>query len=91
MKNSARRRGLDAAPYRTRLARVSDHGQGVMLGRDTFIRDEVASGHLVRLMCDRPALRTFDYYVVYPEGVELSSKARLFRDWMLEQAMDPTL
>lgn len=70
---------------------AAKHGQGVMLGRETFIREKVASGQLVRLMCDRPALRTFDYYVVYPEGAELSRRARLFRDWMFEQAAESSV
>lgn len=65
---------------------AAKRGQGVMLGRDVFVKEKLASGQLVRLMGKHPALRTFGYYVVYPEGAELTNNARNFRDWLLDQA-----
>lgn len=64
---------------------AAKRGQGVMLGREAFISEKLASGQLVRLMRKLPSLRTFDYYIVYPQGFELPRKSRAFRDWMLEQ------
>lgn len=60
--------------------------QGVTLGRATFVRKDLEAGRLVRLMRDLPGLHTSDYYIVYPEGAELSRRTRLFHDWLLEQA-----
>jgi LysR family glycine cleavage system transcriptional activator len=67
---------------------AAERAQGVLLGRGAFVAEKLASGQLVRLMRKLPTLRTFDYYIVYPQGFELPRKARAFRDWMLEQARD---
>jgi LysR family glycine cleavage system transcriptional activator len=67
---------------------AAKRGQGVMLGREAFIAEKLASGQLVRLMKKLPSLRTFDYYIVYPQGFDLPRKSRAFRDWMLEQVRD---
>lgn len=61
-------------------------GQGVMLANSVMIGTELASGQLVRVLQDQPALRpSTAYYIVFPENRALSSKARVFRDWLLEQ------
>ncbi|HEX7390059.1 MAG TPA: transcriptional regulator GcvA [Acidiphilium sp.] len=62
------------------------NAQGVTLGREAFVREYLENGQLVRLMQDLPGLRTSSYYIVYPEGAELSRGTRLFHDWLLEQA-----
>jgi LysR family glycine cleavage system transcriptional activator len=67
---------------------AAKRGQGVMLGREAFIAEKLASGQLVRLMKKLPSLRTFDYYIVYPQGFDLPRKSRAFRDWMLERVRD---
>jgi LysR family glycine cleavage system transcriptional activator len=67
---------------------AAKRGQGVMLGREAFIVEKLASGQLVRLVKKLPSLRTFDYYIVYPQGCDLPRKSRAFRDWMLEQVRD---
>jgi len=67
---------------------AAKRGQGVLLGREAFIAEKLASGQLVRLMRKLPSLRTFHYYIVYPQGLDLPRKARVFRDWMLEQVRD---
>jgi LysR family glycine cleavage system transcriptional activator len=65
-------------------------GQGVMLAHAILIANELAGGRLVRLLRRQPALRkSSGYYIVYPEGRELSPKARVFHDWLLEQARVP--
>lgn len=60
-------------------------GQGILLGRDALVADELASGRLVRPLMDQPAQRVFDYFIVYPEAAELSPPVKLFHDWLLEQ------
>jgi LysR family glycine cleavage system transcriptional activator len=72
----------------TLAVQAAKRGLGVMLGREAFIAEKLASGQLVRLMRELPSLRTFDYYIVYPRGFELPRKARAFRDWILEQVRD---
>src|SRR6185437_11176687 len=72
----------------TLAVQAAKRGQGVMLGREAFIAEKLASGQLVRLMQKLPSLRTFDYYIVYPQGLDLPRKSRAFRDWILEQARD---
>lgn len=62
-------------------------GQGVMLANSVMISAELASGQLVRVLQAQPtSLRSYAYYIVFPEGRVLPSKARVFRDWLLEQA-----
>jgi LysR family glycine cleavage system transcriptional activator len=67
---------------------AAERGQGVMLGREAFLAEKLARGQLVRLMRRLPSLRAFDYYIVYPQGIDLPRKSRAFRDWMLEQVRD---
>lgn len=67
-------------------------GQGVMLANSIMISAELASGQLVRVLQDQPALRQSSaYYIVFPENRTLSSKARVFCDWLLEQAHQSTV
>ncbi|HEU0231334.1 MAG TPA: transcriptional regulator GcvA [Burkholderiaceae bacterium] len=69
--------------------RAATGRQGILLGRDTLVADELTSGRLVRPLRDQPSLRVFDYFIVYPDALELSPKVKLFRDWLLEQAARP--
>lgn len=67
--------GLSAAKYNLRT--------------DSLIKDELAGKRLLRVVADRPALRTpFAYYVVYPESDKPPSKVALFRDWLLDQVRE---
>ncbi len=52
------------------------------------LAEKLASGQLVRLLRKLPSLRTFDYYIVYPQDFDLPRKARACRDRVLEQARD---
>lgn len=67
---------------------AAERGQGVLLGREAFVAEKLAERQLVRLMRKLPSLRTFDYYIVYPQGLDLPRKSRVFRDWMFEQLRD---
>ena len=60
-------------------------GQGVALGGESFIAQDVAAGRLVRpfdLAVDIGA----SYYIVYPPGALDQPKIRAFRDWLREEA-----
>jgi LysR family glycine cleavage system transcriptional activator len=62
-------------------------GQGVALGRSSLADDDIAAGRLVRPF--GPMLPTrFAYYVVSPVAIADRPKIRLFRDWLLAEAMD---
>lgn len=61
-------------------------GQGVLLGRDALVAQELASARLVRPLQHLPAQKVFDYFIVYPEAAELPRAAKLFRAWLLAQA-----
>ncbi|CAM5217809.1 LysR family glycine cleavage system transcriptional activator OS=Castellaniella defragrans OX=75697 GN=HNR28_001162 PE=3 SV=1 [Castellaniella defragrans] len=62
-------------------------GQGVMLANSIMISAELASGQLVPVLQDQLAFRQSSaYYIVFPESRTMPSKARVFCDWLLEQA-----
>jgi LysR family glycine cleavage system transcriptional activator len=66
-------------------------GQGVMLASPIMAGAELASGRLVRVLQDRPALaQSSAYYIVFPEGRKLPRKARVFSDWLIAQARKST-
>jgi LysR family glycine cleavage system transcriptional activator len=66
-------------------------GQGVMLASRIMVGAELASGRLVRVLQDRPALpQSSAYYIVSPEGRKLPPKARVFSEWLMRQAREPT-
>lgn len=60
-------------------------GEGVALGRQVLIEDEVASGRLVRLF-DLRLKAEMAYYVVCPLPSLDQMKVRAFRDWLLAEA-----
>ncbi|MGH7102844.1 MAG: transcriptional regulator GcvA [Acetobacteraceae bacterium] len=60
-------------------------GEGVALGRQVLIEDEVASGRLVRLF-DLRLKAEMAYYVVCPLPSLNQPKVRAFRDWLLAEA-----
>ena len=67
-------------------------GQGVMLANSIMISAELASGQLVQVLQDQPAFyQSTAYYIVFPENRALSSKARVFCDWLLKQAHQSTV
>jgi LysR family transcriptional regulator, glycine cleavage system transcriptional activator len=62
------------------------HGQGVALARRAFVVDDLASGHLVRLL---PHLRwpiTWGYYVVRAQRTQPAEPAERFVAWLREEA-----
>lgn len=65
-------------------------GQGVALGRSSLAADDLAAGTLV--MPFGPVLRSnHAYYVVSPESTADRPKVRLFREWLLETAINDPL
>ncbi|MFR0687821.1 transcriptional regulator GcvA [Enterobacterales bacterium AE_CKDN230030158-1A_HGKHYDSX7] len=95
------RRWLDAAGYTqvqgshglrinnsAAVLQAAMDGQGLALARSVMVRDDLASGRLVRPFADKglECPLTQAYYVVYrPECAELP-KVRAFRDWLLAEA-----
>lgn len=61
------------------------HGLGAALARELIVAPYLADGRLVRL--PGPSLPTrWHYYAVHPAHRRLRPAARLFLDWLLEQA-----
>jgi LysR family glycine cleavage system transcriptional activator len=60
-------------------------GGGVALGRSSLVRDDLASGRLVRPFGDSQAFE-FAYYVVCKDDIAASPAVAAFRDWMLAEA-----
>lgn len=61
-------------------------GRGIALGSDVMARDDLASGHLVRLFPEITLTSPLAYYVVY--RTEYAGLPRLvaFRNWLLKEA-----
>ena len=68
------------------LIQAAIDGQGVIMGRISLIRDDVAAGRLVT-----PFKTTLDahhaHYVVYPPGALQQPEIRAFRDFLLSEAL----
>lgn len=62
-------------------------GQGVMLGRSALIRDDLASGRLVRLS-DVEVPSQEANYLVCLERTRSRMAVRAFRDWLVEEAAE---
>ncbi|MBN3792009.1 transcriptional regulator GcvA, partial [Burkholderia sp. Ac-20353] len=67
-------------------AAIAAHG--VALARKSIVSRELDDGRLVVLF-DAPLATDYAYYLVYPERVLGSQRARAFRDWLLEAARPP--
>lgn len=62
-------------------------GQGIMLGRSALVRDDLASGRLLRASeVDIPALEA--NYLVCLERNRTRTAVRAFRDWLVAEAAD---
>lgn len=64
------------------------HGQGVLLANPLLAEEDVAQGKLVHLFPRAVLPVPGGYYLVYPRWRELRDQARVFRDWLLEEARD---
>ena len=71
--------GLDAVVDEPRL--VQREGQGIALGREMMVADDIARGSLVRLF-DVSVPVPFSYYMVCPPALAQTSKVKRFRTWM---------
>lgn len=61
------------------------NGFGVVLGRKTLARDDLASGRLVQILdLEMPVL--FSYFVVIPTGKLKNPSVGHFRDWLMRMA-----
>lgn len=70
---------------------AAENAQGVVLAEEALISESLKARRLVRLMRRQHALHArFAYYLVYPEGIELPRKSKVFRDWLLEQVKEQT-
>jgi len=62
-------------------------GQGIMLGRSALVRDDLASGRLLRASeVDIPAVEA--NYLVCLERNRTRASVRAFRDWLVAEAAD---
>ncbi|WBA19677.1 transcriptional regulator GcvA [Salinivibrio kushneri] len=60
-------------------------GRGVALARSVMVRDDLASGHLIRLFPEIQFNSPLAYYVVYrPECADLP-RVKTFRDWLFSE------
>ena len=66
------------------LLRAALDGHGVALFFADLVREDLDSGRLVQPFPAR-VHTGYDYYLNYPEDLELSSKGRAFRRWILEE------
>lgn len=60
-------------------------GYGVALGDILFIEEDLEAGRLVPAF-DSPLTEAGAYFLVYPEGQELSPALKAFRDWLRQAA-----
>ncbi|WP_397452954.1 transcriptional regulator GcvA [Pseudomonas sp. NA-150] len=68
------------------VVQAAIEGQGVALGRSVMVRDDLASGRLIRPFAQVNSPLALAYYVVYRPECEALAKVRAFRDWLLQQA-----
>jgi len=61
-------------------------GHGIALARSVMARDDLATGHLVRLFPEISFVSPLAYYVVYREESARLPRLTAFRDWLLEEA-----
>ena len=59
-------------------------GQGVALGAEALLADELERGSLVRLFDQ--SVEFGGYYIVRPPGVRLSANVKAFHQWLLDEA-----
>ncbi len=79
-------RSMQLVDYNVAISAAVE-GQGVALGRLTLIRPEIDSGALVAPLARVCAPDRAAYWIITPSSRASSPAARLFRDWLVEQAM----
>ncbi|MGH7067390.1 MAG: transcriptional regulator GcvA [Acetobacteraceae bacterium] len=82
--------GVDAArgpifSHSPMVIQAAIRGEGVALGRQALIEDELVSGRLVRLF-DLRLKSEMAYYFLCPQLSLEQPKVRAFRDWLLAEA-----
>ncbi|WP_164018055.1 LysR substrate-binding domain-containing protein [Pyxidicoccus trucidator] len=74
----------------TDALKAAVHGLGAALGREQIVAPFLAEGSLVRLPGPTLPARS-GYFVVYPAHRRLRPAARTFVDWLLQQAVRPSV
>lgn len=66
--------------------RAAIEGQGVALAHEMLIANDLSSGTLIKPLGDSIKVSSkFNYYIVYPDEMEMSTKVALFREWLLSE------
>lgn len=81
---AARRRGLEFDNYLVLIQAALD-GQGIALGGGRLADDFLARGALVRPI-DAKLSSDSAFYLIHPSDLPLSETAKLFRDWIVQEA-----
>jgi LysR family glycine cleavage system transcriptional activator len=79
------RRGIELDTQQM-IASVAIAGHGVALVTPGFVADDLKSGRLVQLF-DVISTMGSKFFLVYPESRRNQRKIRMFRDWLLAEAM----
>ncbi|WP_374334326.1 LysR substrate-binding domain-containing protein [Leeia sp.] len=79
------RRGLQINNSAAVLQAAMD-GHGIALARSVMVKDDLATGALVRLSPDLTLPSPLAYYVVYRPDCATQPKLTRFRDWLLQEA-----
>jgi len=67
------------------LVEAAIRGQGVALVGDVIVRDELASGKLVKLFEDTDILLNFSFYLVYAKAKAQLKRVQIFRQWLFDE------
>lgn len=67
------------------LVDAAIRGQGVALVGDVIVKDEIASGKLVKLFEDTDILLNFSFFLVYSAAKAKLHPVQVFRKWIFEE------
>lgn len=63
------------------------NGQGIAMGREALINDEISSGQLLDLFPDHHVTTSNFYHLVYRSGTLSNPRAKALHDWLVEIAI----
>jgi len=72
------------------LYNLALNGQGIALVTLQVMSEELSNGRLVRLFPELDE-STSGYYLVHREGVRLSARAKIYRDFVIQQVQSPNV
>jgi len=67
------------------LVEAAIRGQGVALVGDVIVRDELASGKLIKLFEDTDILLNFSFYLVYSKTKAQLKRVQIFKKWLFDE------